>query len=66
MAEQYTERVVARRAQNDQRETHGAGDVGSRDVDGAGRAYQVRHDTDPPAPLEQTDTLTTVNLLYTF
>jgi putative salt-induced outer membrane protein len=28
--------------------------------------YQVRHNTDPPAPLEKTDTLTTVNLVYSF
>ena len=28
--------------------------------------YQVRHNTDPPAGFEKTDTLTTVNLVYEF
>jgi len=28
--------------------------------------YQVRHNTDPPAGFEETDTLTTVNLVYEF
>ena len=27
-------------------------------------AYQVRHNTDPPAGFKKTDTLTTVNLAY--
>jgi putative salt-induced outer membrane protein YdiY len=29
-------------------------------------ALDVRHNTDPPAGLEKTDTLTTVNLVYAF
>jgi putative salt-induced outer membrane protein len=41
-------------------------EVKMTDVLALALGYQVRHNTDPPPPLEKTDTLMTVNLVYSF